>query len=366
MSGLPSITFPAAALAQMLNGQLVGRPDVVLSNIAGIESAGPSDLTFIRSSRFAPKWASSRAGAALVTRGVEVAGHDPSARALIVVDSADLALIQLLNFVQRQMPRTRIPAGVHPTAIVDPTARVASTAAIGPMCVVGPGANIGEHAVLHARVSVGLGSKIGDRVELFPNVVIYDRCTIGPRTVIHAGAVIGADGFGYVPANAGGPGVAQGAGGAQGAGEHGHVKVPHLGTVEIGADVEIGANSCVDRAKLSATTIGDGTKIDNLVQIGHNCTVGRHVLICGQSGLAGSVSIGDGAVLAGQVGVTDNIKVGSGATLTAQTGAMTDIPAGETWSSMPARPHLQFFRQHTLVTRLPQLFKELKARSTAE
>lgn len=336
------IEVTSGQVAAMLGAELVGSAQIRLTGIRGLEQATPTDLAFIRSASFAQRWAGSRAGAALVTRGVNVPGHDTATRALLVVPDADLAMLKLLEaFVPRPV---RPAAGVHPSAVIDPSASIAPDACIGPQCVIGPRTTIGEGTVLHAGVMLGAAVRIGDRCVLYPGVVVYDRCEIGTRTTLHARVVIGADGFGYRPDPSG----------------SGVLKVPHAGIVRIGNDVEIGAGSCIDRATFDATVIGDGTKIDNLVQIAHNCRIGRACLICGMCGMAGSVTVGDGVTIGGCCGIGDGLTIGSGATLGAKSGLMHDLPAGEAWLGYPAQPAREQLRTWSSVRSLPDLVRRLK------
>jgi UDP-3-O-[3-hydroxymyristoyl] glucosamine N-acyltransferase len=335
-----AISATSGAVAAALGGTLVGRADVVLTAFDPIESAGPTSLTFIRAQRFASMWAASRAGAALVTRGVDVPGHDAEARALIVVDDADVAMVKLLHMAAPPPPAR--PAGVHPTASVDPTAKVAPTAHVGPLCSVLAGATIGERAVLIARVHVGAGASVGDGTMLHPGVVIEDRCAVGRRCILHGNVVIGADGFGFLPS------------------PRGLLKVPHIGTVEIHDDVEIGAVSCVDRGKIGPTIIGAGTKIDNHVQIAHNVRIGSSCVIAAMTGIAGSVTIGNGVRIAGHSGVADNLHIGDGATIAAKSGVMKDVPAGQAWLGYPARAHGDQLRTWAAVAQLPAYMRYLK------
>lgn len=340
-SGLP-VEVTSGQVAAMLGADLVGPAQIRLTGIRGLDQATPTDLAFIRSASFAHQWAASKAGAALVTRGVNVPGHDAATRALLVVPDADLAMLKLLQaFVPRPV---RPAAGVHPSAVVDPAATIAPDACIGPQCVIGPRTSIGAGTVLHAGVMLGASVCIGERCELYPGVVVYDRCEIGNRTTLHARVVIGADGFGYRPDPSG----------------RGVLKVPHAGIVRIGNDVEIGAGSCIDRGTFDATVIGDGTKIDNLVQIAHNCRIGRACLICGMCGMAGSVTVGDGVTIGGCCGIADGLTIGSGATLGAKSGLMHDIPAGETWLGYPAQPAREQLRTWSSVRSLPDLVRRLK------
>lgn len=341
----PQFSLTTGGIAEALDAQLLGRGDLPIHSLDPMDQAGPRSLTFIRSESYARRWAGSPAAAALVTRGIEVAGHDPQSRALLVVADADLALVSLLELAASDSADASPAPGVHPSAVVDAGASVAGGAHIGPGCVVQAGAVIGEGAVLVAQVYVGRSARIGAQVTLHPGVRVLDRCEIGERSIIHASTVIGADGFGYRPAPDG----------------SGLIKIPHVGTVRIGRDVEIGACSCVDRGKLGPTTIGDGTKIDNLVQVAHNCQIGRGVIMCGQSGLSGSVTIGDGAVLAGSVAIADNLKIGAGARIGPRSGVMNDVPAGETWLGAPAQLAREETQNMAVSRRLAKTVRELRA-----
>jgi UDP-3-O-[3-hydroxymyristoyl] glucosamine N-acyltransferase len=322
------------SLAKLLGARLEGPADLPIRALDGICSAGPGALTFIRCGKYAARWAASGATAALVSEGIKVDGHDPSARALLRVPDADRALIAVLELFA---PRPRPPEPLlHAAASIDPDATVAPTAHVGPGCVVARGASVGDGAVLIANVTIGPDASVGRGCTLHPGVAVMDRCVVGDGCTIHAGAVIGADGFGYRPAPGG----------------NGLVKIPHIGAVRIGNGVEIGANTCIDRAKFGQTVVGDGTKIDNLVQIGHNCVIGRACVICGMSGLAGSVTLGDGVVLGGGVRVADNLTIGAGARVGGGSGVMHDIPEGQTWLGAPATPYREQVR---LITALKKL-----------
>ena len=332
----------SGSIAAAVGGALVGPADLKVSNLAALDLAGPESLTFIRSHKFALAWPSSKAAAALVTRDIEVLGHDPARRALILVDDADLAMVKVLAMFA---PPVHRPApGIDKTAVVDPTARVAPTAAIGPFCVIGPRTAVGDGCVLHARITLGADVSVGPQTVLFPGVVVYDRCSIGAQSILHSNVSIGADGFGYRPDPSG----------------RGLIKVPHIGTVRIGNQVEIGANSAVDRGKFGATTVGDGTKIDNLVQIGHNVQIGRCVIICGMAAIAGSAIIEDGVILAGHVGVADGLTVGAGSRILAMSGVMCNVPPGQTWYGAPAGPHKDQMRSLAALRKLSDHMRELK------
>ncbi len=332
--------WTTGALAQRLGAVLVGRADLLLRRIEPLDRAGADAVTFIRSAKFAGQWAKSAAAAAIVTRGVEPAGHDPARRALLVVEDADEAVSTVLEALT---PAHAAPSGVHPRATVDPTAALGAGVAVGPGACVGAGARVGEGTILHANVVLGAGVVVGSGCDLRAGVVIEDRCVVGDRVTIHPSAVIGADGFGYRPAPGG----------------RGLVKIPHAGNVEIGDDVEIGAGTTIDRGKFGATTIGAGTKIDNLVQIGHNCRIGRCCVICGAAAMAGSVTVGDGAMIGGGAGIADGVTIGAGTRLGAQSGVMKDIPPDETYAGVPAMPIRETLRVFAALRHLPELVRRM-------
>jgi UDP-3-O-[3-hydroxymyristoyl] glucosamine N-acyltransferase len=234
-------------------------------------------------------------------------------------------------------------AGVHPTAWVGDGAVVAATATVGPHCVVEPGAVVGEHAHLQAQVFVGRGAKVGEGCWLMPGVVVAAESVLGKRVRLQPGVVVGSDGFGYEFVDGR------------------HEKLPQVGTVEIGDDVEIGANTTLDRARFSRTMIGEGTKIDNLVQIAHNVVVGRHCLICAQTGISGSTTLGDYVVLGGQAGLAGHITLGKGAKVGAQSGVGRDVAPGASVFGTPSLPLMLEQRIISLRSRIPELFKRVDA-----
>jgi UDP-3-O-[3-hydroxymyristoyl] glucosamine N-acyltransferase len=328
------------SLAEHLKAELVGPADLAITHLDTLERAGPGAMTFIRSESYASMWAASKASAAMVTRGLRVPGHDPAARALLLVPDADLALNAVLELFAH--PPRPIVQGRHPTAFIDPSAAVHPTASIGPCCVVGAGATLAEGVILMANVTIGPDASVGRGTVLHPGVVIGERCVIGAGCIFHGGVVIGADGFGYRP------------------GPRGPIKIPHIGNVEIGDAVEIGANSNVDRAKFGSTIIGAGTKMDNLVQVAHNCRIGRGCLICGVTGIAGSVTIGDGVIIAGHVGIADNLTIGERAVIAAKSGVIKSVPAGETWWGFPAAPSRDAARAYAMHANLPDIVQRLR------
>jgi UDP-3-O-[3-hydroxymyristoyl] glucosamine N-acyltransferase len=292
------------------------------------------DLTFAENEKYFLRAEESAAAAILVDTN-----PGPSRKALIQVPNARIAFAKVLPLFFREPV---FEGGAHPSAVVAPSAEVHATAHVGPFCVVRENARIGARTVLEANVHVGAGAQLGEDVHLFPNVVLYANTQLGDRVRIHAGAVIGADGFGYVLD-----------GGA-------HRKVAQVGSVIIGDDVEIGANVTIDRGALGPTIIGKGTKIDNLVQIAHNVVVGEHCLIVAQTGIAGSTKLGHYVTLAGQVGLAGHLKIGNRVIVAAQSGVMNDIGDGEKWFGSPARPDRQMKRQLLSVQQLPELIRKVK------
>ncbi len=327
MAVLPSATN-ASAVAAACGGRVVGDGAAPVEGVRALEAAGPRDLSFVADAKAEKTAAASAAGVLLARSAAAFAG-----RTVVEVSEPTSALAAVLESL---FPRRAARPGVHPTAIVAPDARVASGAEVGPYAVVGDGTDVEDGAILESHVVVGRRCRVAAGAWLHPHVVLYDGVAVGPGAEVHSGAVLGADGFGYA------------------AGPAGLRKVPQVGGVEVGAGAEIGANSCVDRATLEETRIGDGTKVDDLVMVGHNCDIGRHVVLCGQVGLAGSTTIGDGTVLAGQVGTAGHIRVGRGVKAGGQTGITADVPDGATVFGTPHLPHRDAFRVQAELRRLPQ------------
>ncbi|MFK7758397.1 MAG: UDP-3-O-(3-hydroxymyristoyl)glucosamine N-acyltransferase [Phycisphaerales bacterium] len=320
-----TIAFPMTSgeLSVLLGGELIGNPDIEVSTLGSIEDGVSGSLTFIRGKSFAKLWADSKCACALVTRGVDVEGHNPAERALIVVDDADLALVTILRAIN---PARSLPErGVHPSAVVDATAEIHQDASVGPGCCVGAGTKVGCGAVLVSNVTLGAEVVIGENTVLGSGVVIEDRCIVGSDCDFGANCVIGADGFGYLP-----PTESRAA-----------IKVPQIGTVEIGDEVELGACVTIDRAKFGSTTVGDRTKIDNQVHIAHNCVVGTDALICGRTTLGGSCVVGDHAMIGGAVVLNDHATVGKSARVAGGAIVLETVPAGETYAGIPAIPARQ-------------------------
>ena len=327
----------AASIAATVHGTLTGDPDAQVSAVAPLDRALPHHVTFLSSARYASLLAGADAGIVLVTPAL--ADTPGSSRARIVVANPYEAMLSLLAGLYPAKAHT---PGIHCTAILGRGASIGDDVTIGPYVVIGAGARIGARVDLHAHVVVGDGVEIGDDCELYESVTCYPGTSLGDRVRVHAGVRLGSDGFGYVYRN------------------NAHEKIPHVGRCIVEHDVEIGANSTVDRGSIDDTVIGAGTKIDNLVQVGHNVRIGRLCLVMSQVGIAGSVHVGDGAILAGQVGISGHHRIGAGARLAAQAGVFGDVPAGETWSGYPARPHRDALRAQAAMFRLPSLLRAIE------
>ena len=339
-SQFPRLTV--GEVAAKVGGIFDGDATLPVTGLGSVESAQPGELVFVSSENYAPLLAGSRAVAALVTRKVAAKLPARTGPIVITVDDADVAFAQILRLCESAPAAAGLPAaGIHPTAVVDPTASIGEGVRIGAHCVVGSRAAIGARTVLYPGASVFDDARTGEDCVLWNGVVLRERCVLGDRCILHANTVIGADGFGYRPAP-GGKGI---------------MKIPHIGRVEIGSDVEIGANTCVDRGKIAATVIGDFCKIDNLCQIGHNSRLGRGVIVAGKVGISGSVTIGDGVRIGGGAGVADHVTIGAGAAIAAAAGVMRDVPPGGKVSGIPARDTRQFFREQAAIARLPEMLR---------
>ncbi|HTU03243.1 MAG TPA: UDP-3-O-(3-hydroxymyristoyl)glucosamine N-acyltransferase [Candidatus Sulfotelmatobacter sp.] len=324
-----------ADVAEALGCRLEGDGGADITGVGSLETAGPRELTFVSEARHLPRLTASAAGAVIVAEGWPSADR-PALR------TADPLLAFGRALALFYPPRAPRP-GIHATAVLAPDARVSPEAEIGPLCVLEAGAVVGPGTILEAHVFVGAGVRIGAACRLFPQVTLREGTRLGDRVILHSGVVIGADGFGYAR-----EGVRR-------------VKIPQVGCVVIEDDVEVGANATIDRATLGETRIGRGTKIDNLVQIGHNVRVGPDVVIVAQVGISGSSEVGARATLAGQAGVVDHVRIGDDAIVGAQAGVSKDVPAGGIVLGSPAGPHQEFKRQLAALARLPELRKAVQA-----
>jgi UDP-3-O-[3-hydroxymyristoyl] glucosamine N-acyltransferase len=318
-----------------VRGQVHGDADLVISAARPLDEAQPGDITFVEDAKHALQLHACRASAAVVPAALDTNG-------LTVIRVAD-PLAAFITIVRHLHGRTEPPpCGINPRASVHPTAQIGEGASVFPFAVVGEGSIVGVRCRIHAGAFVGRHCRLGDDVTLYPNAVLYDGTVLGHRVIVHANAVLGADGFGYRLHNGR------------------HIKVPQLGHVEIADDVEIGACTTIDRGTFQATRVGEGTKIDNLVQVAHNCKIGRHNLFVSQMGIAGSSSTGDYVVIAGQVGIVDHCHIGDRAIIGAKAGVTKDVPAGERMLGAPATPEREQKQILMTMQRLPEMRKDLR------
>lgn len=325
-----------AEIARQVSGTVEGDGSLSITGLSGIEEAKPGDITFLSKPRYASAVAGTKASAILVGESMTV----PCPCTVIRVKNPDLAFTQLASILMP--PVEMMKPGIHTTAIVAPGVELGKDVCIGPYCVLEPGARIGDRTQLFAGCYVGHGTVIGKDGRLYPHVTIRERTKIGDRVIIHNGAVVGSDGFGYARV-----------------GERWE-KIPQVGTVEIGDDVEIGANVAVDRARFGKTVIANGVKIDNLVQIAHNVVIGENTAIAAQTGISGSTTVGRNVQLAGQSGLAGHLAVGDGAIVGAQAGVTKDVLPGTFVSGYPAMPHDKAKETHAHLMRLPHLKKRVE------
>lgn len=325
-----------AELARQLGASVIGDETRVVRRVATLEEAGEDALSWLGDAKYAQHLRHTRAAAVLVPENVSEVS--PGATLLVVRDP-DIAMCDALRLLGPGPEQ--VPPGIHPTAVIAPGAEIEQPA-IGPLVTVGPGSHIGPGTQLHAGVRIGANVRIGRDCVLWSGVVVRERCTLGDRVTVHAGTIIGADGFGYHTRRGR------------------HVKIPHIGGVAIEDDVEIGANCCIDRARSGVTRIGRGTKIDNLVQIAHNCDIGEDCIIVAQCGISGSTTLEHHVVLAGQVGLIDHLRVGAGVTVAAQSGVTHDVPPGTVYRGTPATDDYAYRRSQIALRRLPEMMKQFK------
>lgn len=338
---MTAASHTSGSLAALVNGKLHGPNGLQVNGLGTVLDAGPDQLTFIGDLLNAKRWGLSKAGTAVVTRGIEVPDHDPQSRALIEVESADLAMIAILDLFFKG---DELPSGG-----IDASASISSSAVVHPSARIGPGVVIGERSTVAAGVSIHANTvlyadcAIGKDCLIHAGVVIRERSQLGERCIIGPNAVIGGDGFGYRSSSDG----------------KGVLRVPHLGNVVLEDDVEVGCATTIDRGKFGATRVGRFTKIDNLCQIAHNVQIGSYCFISGCCGLAGSVHIGDGTHLGGGVGVAPHLTIGSGVRLAAYTPVMSDIPNGETWGGHPGQEIRGALREKAALRKLAAASKAL-------
>jgi UDP-3-O-[3-hydroxymyristoyl] glucosamine N-acyltransferase len=330
------------SLAGITNGRVIGDPALIVGRLAAVDDIDETALTFATDERYLRLALESKA-AAILTAAQLVDTSATYAKPLLVVTSVRTALADLLALLETP----RLPPGIHPSAVVDPTARLGADVALGAHVYVGARARIGARTVLGAGVVIGADATVGDDCLFHPRAVLLDGCRAGHRVVLQSGATIGSDGFGWAFV------------------EGGLRKIPQIGCVELGDDVEIGANTCIDRAQTGVTSVGDGTKIDNLCQVGHNCKIGKHTAIAAQTGMAGTTIIGDYVQVGGQSAFKGHVTVGSRVVIAGASHIWGDIPDGAMISGRPARAHREELRGQALLRKLPKLFARVDALESA-
>lgn len=335
---------PAAIEALVKPRKVAGSTDSAIRGIAALDSAKPGDLAFLANPKY--RDAVATCAASLILLPVDFPGEPPPGQRWLFVDDPSVALTQLCRHVEAVI-RPRPSPGVHPSAVVDAAATVATDAHVGPLCVVEAGAVIGARTVVEAGSFIGRGAKVGEDCWLGVHSVVAAHCLLGRRVILQPGVVLGGDGYGYDTVG----------------GRHG--KIPQIGTVEIHDDVEIGAGCAIDRARFSKTVIGEGTKLDNLVHVAHNVVIGKHCLIVAQVGIAGSAIIGNNVVIGGQAGVAGHTKIGDGAKIGGQAGATSDLAPGVAVWGTPAIPIIAAQKVGLLQARIPELFRRVDKLETA-
>jgi UDP-3-O-[3-hydroxymyristoyl] glucosamine N-acyltransferase len=327
--------FTLKELAGIVGGEVEGDESVEIHGVAGIREARDGDITFVANPRYESFLATTSASAVIASPAVA------SLKPAIRIDDPYFAYLKVLNLFAEDV-EVHYPRGVHETAVIDATASLDDDVAVGPFCQIGPGVHIGAGTTILCGTFVGQDTRIGSQCLVYANVTIRERCTIGDRVIIQPGAVIGSDGFGFAKNGST------------------HHKIPQIGRVVLEDDVEIGANSCVDRATTGETRVRRGTKVDNLVQIAHNVVIGENCVIAAQAGISGSTELGRGVVLAGQAGLVGHITLGDGAVVGAQGGVTKSVPADTTVSGYPAREHSRARKLWAHTARLPELFKRVR------
>ncbi|WP_179338778.1 UDP-3-O-(3-hydroxymyristoyl)glucosamine N-acyltransferase [Winogradskyella ludwigii] len=326
------ISFSIEDINAFVNGEVVGTTTHKITGLEQIQKATENQATFIGNRKFAALWKDSKASLAIVNDNLDIEPGEN--RVLIKVKNADLTMAKLLESFTPKAPH--FETEIHPAAIIDASAKIGAGSRVGAGSYIGKDVVLGENVTIYPNVTILDETTIGDHTTIWPGTVIRERSVIGSHCIFHNNVSIGADGFGYRPSDDG----------------RGLVKIPHIGNVVIGNAVEIGANSCVDRGKFSSTILGDGCKIDNLVQIAHNCVLGRSCIMAGSSGLAGSVTLGDGVIIGGSASIKDHTTIHSGATVGAGSGVMNDVAAGKTVLGYPAVDSREMLKQWVALRKL--------------
>lgn len=332
------MTIKLDRLCKLIGSEIPQNAEQIeISGVAAIEDAGPDDVTFIANLKYKKYLSTTRAGAVIISKDIV----PPDSLISLIVDDPYFAFLKVLEVFNCRSHQD-IASGIHVNAIIDPDAVVGDNVSIGAFVVIGPGVAIGSGTTIGPCTVILKNSRIGENCIIYPNVTVMDDCTIGDRVLVHAGAVIGSDGFGFTP-------------------HKGSLhKIPQIGNVHIGDDVEIGACTCIDRAAFGQTVVEKGTKIDNLVQIAHNVRIGSNTVIAAQTGISGSTRIGSGVKIGGQAGFAGHLTIGDGASVGAQAGVTKDVPEGETVSGYPAKKHMKAMKLEAALRNLPNMMKNVR------
>ena len=325
-------------IAELVHGEIVGDRELRITGVAGIQEAQTGDITFLANARYLPFLSSTAASAVLVGEDVAVPPKGPT---IVRTKHPSTAFTKVVTLFTP--PAAHLTPGNHPSAVVDASVKLGKGVHVGPLAVIEAGCSIGADVVINAGVFIGEGSSVGAQSHLYPHVVLRERTVIGERTIIHGGTVIGSDGFGYETIDGK------------------HIKIPQTGSVRIGDDVEIGANVCIDRGRFQDTVVGNGTKIDNLVQIAHNVTIGADCLLVSQTGISGSTRLEDGVIIAGQAGLVGHITIGAGAVIGAGAGVTKSVASKAVVLGSPAKEMEVQKKLFALINRLPELYERVRA-----
>lgn len=324
-------SYSISEINEVLKGIIVGNTSERITSPEQLDIANKTEISFIGNKKYEKYWANSKASVAIVNEDISIEPGEN--RAFIKVKNADIAMSQVLDLFV--MPSPKFDIDIHPTAVVDKTASIGEGTRIGAGSYIGPNVQVGENVIIYPNVTILDESIIGKNTVIWPGAVVRERCQVGNNCILHPNSTIGADGFGFRPCP-----------------ERGLVKITHIGNVVLGNGVEIGASSCVDRGKFSSTVLGDGCKIDNLVQIGHNSKLGRFCIMAGNSGLAGSVTLGDGVMIGGSASVKDHLTIGAGAIVGAGSGVAANVEAGKVVLGYPAVEARDALKQWAVLKRL--------------
>ena len=328
--------FSAQQIAGLVGGTIEGDPGVKINDFAKIEEGRPGCISFLANPKYAHYLYETESSIVLVNKDFQLEGETKAT--LIRVDNAYETVAKLLTLYDSMKPKKK---GIDSLAFIDPTATIGEDCYIGPFVAIGEGAVIGKGCVLHPHVTIGAKATIGDNTEIYSNAVVYHDCKVGNNCILHAGCVIGADGFGFAPQ------------------AEGYEKIPQIGNVVLEDNVEIGANTCIDRATMGSTIIHEGTKLDNLVQIAHNVVVGKNTVMAAQSGVAGSTKLGEWCMIGGQTGITGHINIGDRVQVGAHAGVTGNVKEGMTMNGYPAIEIMRFRRSSAALRNLPEMFFQL-------